>query len=360
MRNCCLFLVFSFSSFLSEAQDSLLSAIDFSAYMEVYAGWSELGGKRHSQPDFLYNNTRTEELSINLAVVRMNWNNSRFSMTLAGQAGSYVQRNLAGENPSLRWINEAHIGMVLGKSGRTKLDVGVLPSHIGMEGLYAHSNPMLTRSLMAENSPYFETGIRVTHISENKKWEVSGLVLNGWQRIYMPDGYYLPAIGTQALFRPNEKWTINWSTYAGDVSFDEDVALRYFQDLWMQFQPNQHWVISAAFDLGSQPDLSNDDWNRSQWLAWQTVLQYRWNNHWGVGMRMEQLRDRDKIYMANPYDGSFDVMGYAMGFEYRPSDKWCVRMEARRLDSPFYIGEERTGDWTNVGQGILVALSGSI
>ena len=43
-------------------------------------------------------------------------------------------------------------------------------------------NCTLTRSLLAENLPYFLTGAKLT-INPTDKWEIAGLKVNGWQPI---------------------------------------------------------------------------------------------------------------------------------------------------------------------------------
>ena len=65
----------------------------------------------------------------------------------------------------------------------------------------------LTRSILADNTPYYESGAKITYTSDNSKWFFSGLVLNGWQHIQRPDGNNTPAFGTQITFTPNDKVT---------------------------------------------------------------------------------------------------------------------------------------------------------
>ncbi|MFN8396073.1 MAG: outer membrane beta-barrel protein [Bacteroidia bacterium] len=62
----------------------------------------------------------------------------------------------------------------------------------------------LTRSMVADNTPYFESGLKVGHTSADGKWFISGLILNGWQRMSHPVGYNLPAVGHQLTWKPKE------------------------------------------------------------------------------------------------------------------------------------------------------------
>jgi hypothetical protein len=79
------------------------------------------------------------------------------------------------------------------------LDAGVLPSHIGFESAISMDNPTLTRSLPAENSPYFLTGAKLTFTPPTSSGTFAGLLVNGWQRIQRLAGNSLPARGYASL-----------------------------------------------------------------------------------------------------------------------------------------------------------------
>lgn len=58
------------------------------------------------------------------------------------------------------------------------LDAGIYPSHIGLESAVGKDNRTLTRSLAAENSPYYESGARITYVTPNNAWTLCAHVLN--------------------------------------------------------------------------------------------------------------------------------------------------------------------------------------
>ena len=41
----------------------------------------------------------------------------------------------------------------------------------------------LTRSIQADNSPYYERGLRLSYETKNKNWYIALMTLNGWQKI---------------------------------------------------------------------------------------------------------------------------------------------------------------------------------
>ena len=82
-----------------------------------------------------------------------------------------------------------------------------MPSHIGWEGAVSKDDWTLTRSVAADNSPYFESGVKIGYTSKNEQWYLSALILNGWQRIHRVDGNSTPAFGTQITYKPSSKIT---------------------------------------------------------------------------------------------------------------------------------------------------------
>jgi hypothetical protein len=101
-----------------------------------------------------------------------------------------MNSNYAAESGVLKNIYEANVGVKISKHKNLWIDAGILPSHIGFESAVSKDCFTLTRSMQAENSPYFESGAKISYTSDNGKWFVSGLVLNGWQRIQRIDGNY--------------------------------------------------------------------------------------------------------------------------------------------------------------------------
>ena len=120
-------------------------------------------------------------------------------------AGTYPQDNMVAEQGALRYINEANIGVKISENKNLWIDAGIMPSHIGWESAIGKDNYTLTRSIAAENSPYFETGVRLSYTTDNGKWYLSGLVLNGWQRIAKPEGNQSISFGHQVTYKPSEK-----------------------------------------------------------------------------------------------------------------------------------------------------------
>ncbi len=148
-------------------------------------------------------------------------------------AGTYAQNNLAGEQELLRHVFEANAGVALDVQGPLWLDAGIFPSHIGFESAVSADNPTLTRSILAENFPYYLAGAKLS-CGPSEKWELTALVLNGWQRIQRVPGSSLPSLGslgTQVTYSPSPATTLNWSTFIGADDPDPTRRMRYFNNL---------------------------------------------------------------------------------------------------------------------------------
>jgi hypothetical protein len=145
------------------------------------------------------------------------------------QAGTYVQDNYAVEPDWAKVLLEANLGVALNRQNTLWLDVGVLPSHIGFESAGSLENWTLTRSIIAENSPYYLTGAKLTWVVQ-PKLEFSLLGVNGWQRIYA-SGKFLPAIGWQVKYHQN-KTILNWSSFIGNVEVEATKRARFFNNFY--------------------------------------------------------------------------------------------------------------------------------
>ncbi len=124
-------------------------------------------------------------------------------------------------------------------------------SHIGFESALSSDNLTLIRSLLAENSPYFISGVKLTY-SPNEKWDLAALVFNDWQRIKRVEGNSLLSFGTQVNYHPTERPTLNWSTFVGTDDPDSTRRMRYFNNFYGIFQISKKIALITGFDIGFQ------------------------------------------------------------------------------------------------------------
>lgn len=326
----CIVLVLLLSANISaeELDMSAPSKLKLSAYVEAYYLHGNHAGQ--NQPDFVYSFDRRHEPNINLALMRAAYASDKFRANLALADGSYMRANYAAEPHHLRNIFEANIGLKLSKDNQLWLDLGVLPSHIGFESAVGVENWTLTRSVLADNSPYFQTGARVSYASQNGQWYLSGLVINGWQRIQRANDASTPSIGHQLTYRPNDRLVLNSSSFIGNNSADQDRKMRYFHHFYAQYQLNSHWSVLFGFDIGAEQKMRNSqDYNI--WYAPITIVKYQMTDQLSIAARAEHYRDRDGVIVKAPSDDGFSATGYSMNVDYKWTNNITLRSELKSL-----------------------------
>ncbi len=296
----------------------------FSGYVEPYFSFDAGQPDSHERPAFLYNHTRHNEFNLNLGYLKIAHAAPTLRGNLALMGGTYAQRNLAAEQPLLRHIFEANAGLKISRKHALWLDAGVLPSHIGFESAIGKDCWTLTRSLLAENSPYYEAGAKITYTAPGEKWSLAALALNGWQRIQRLPGRQNPAFGTQLTVKPNGKTTLNWSTYLGDESAaGSRAAWRFFNNFYAIFQPTARFGLIAGLDVGLQ--------NGDTWLAPVCIARFSPAPRWRVAARAEYFADAAEVVVSTGLPGGFQVFGASVNVDFLPAENAVLRLETRWL-----------------------------
>lgn len=289
---------------------------------------------------FLFNHNRHNEFNLNLGIVKLDVEHSKYRANFAWQTGTYANDNYAAEPGLLKNIFEANIGISLNKKDNLWLDAGVLPSHIGFESAISMDNMTLTRSLLAENSPYFLTGAKLT-FNPNDKWEFAGLIVNGWQRIQRLGGNSLPSFGTQVNYGPTEKVALNWSTFIGTDDPDATRRMRYFSNLYSQFQVSDKFDLIAGFDIGTQ-QRSKESSTYNFWFSPVIIGQYTFNKDWKTAIRAEYYQDETGIIIPTGTANGFQTTGLSLNLDYSPTQNIICRFEGRWLNSKDDIFETKS------------------
>ncbi len=300
----------------------------FSGFADAYFAYDFNKPPHHERPGFLYNHNRHHEFNVNLAFIKVAYATDKVRGNLALMAGTYAQYNLAAEKELLKNIFEANAGVKLALGWW--LDAGIFPSHIGLESAVSTDNYTLTRSLAAENSPYYESGVKLTY-EAGPQWLITGLVLNGWQNIREPDGNTNKALGTQIQFKPNDKVVINSSTFIGNEKPDSAKQRRYFHDLYVTFQVNPDFKLAALLDTGWEEELATNNYN--SWFSPVLLLHYRFTEKLGLGARAEYYHDPNGVIINTNPAQEFKTSGYSLNLDYTPTNNVWLRLEGRHLRS---------------------------
>ena len=316
-----------FLSFVGNAQDKDSLKIEVSGYLETYYAYDFSNPTTDSKLPFSYNYNRHNEFNVNNGLIRTQLEYGNVYASIAVHTGTYVEDNYVTED--IKLLSEAYIGMNLNDNKKSAIEVGIMPSYIGFESATTSSNLTLTRSILAENSPYFMTGIKYDY-EPNDEWRFSGLVTNGWQRINKPDKSVAPALGTQIVYKPKEKTILNWSTFIGKEFYENELAMRYFSNLYWDNQWNSKWRTILGFDFGIQDSSSLND-KHLYWMSPVLITQYSISTKWQTAVRFEYYQDEDNVIIAT--SDAFKTSGASINFDYLPNSKVKLRTEARYFDS---------------------------
>ena len=336
------------------ASAQLDSAITITGYAEAYYSSDLAQPANHARPGFFYSYNRHNEVNLNMGMVKLAYAKNNVRGNIALMAGTYPQANMAAEPVALRSVFEANAGFRLSRKHELWLDAGVLPSHIGWESAIGKDCWTLTRSIAAENSPYYEAGARLSYTSANTKWYMSGLLLNGWQRIARLDGNNTPAFGTQLTYKPNDRTTLNWSTFIGNDKPDTLSQMRYFSDLYAQLQITERFALLAGFDIGMEQAASGD--SSALWMTPVLVPRYKIGKKSYLAARVELYQDKDGVIISTGTVHGFNKMGYSLNFDHWVADNVLWRIEARSLSSQDKIFADADGKATAINTFVTASL----
>ncbi len=243
-----------------------------------------------------------------------------------------MQANYAAEPKDLQKVFEANIGLKLSDQYNLWLDAGVLPSHIGFETAVGAENWTLTRSILADNSPYFETGLRLSYTSVDGKWYASGLLLNGWQRIQRPEGNTMPSFGHQLTYKPNPKITLNSSSFIGNDKSDKNRKMRYFHNFYGQYQLDDHWSLITGFDIGAEQRERNSN-SYNVWFTPIVITRYAYSDWLSITARAEYYQDKNGVIVDTGTPSGIRTTSYSANVDFKVSTNVGLRAELRKFHS---------------------------
>ncbi|WP_400193917.1 outer membrane beta-barrel protein [Hymenobacter sp. B81] len=315
--------------------------LTFFGYVEGYYGYDFRHARQPRRPAFLYAHARQNEFSINNALVGLRYEQGHVRAAAGLHAGTYVAANYAAEEAALRPIYEAYAGFRPFR--RTWLDVGIFSSHLGFESAIGKDNWTLSRSLMAENSPYYEAGARLTY-EASPRLTLTALVLNGWQNIGETNG--AKALGTQVQWKPTARLVLNSSSFYGNEQPRDSVRRRrYFHHAYASYAATRRLSLAVVADVGwqeSEPTRPRaDTWHTAALLA-----RFQLAAGWHAALRGEYYRaGRGVIIRAAAPRGAAAnllVRGASLNLDHAPSANLLVRVEGRLLSAPTALFDRST------------------
>jgi hypothetical protein len=307
----------------------------FGGFVDTYYAWDF---NRPAKFDRAYTTqpARHAEFNVNLAYLEAKWSGPRYRGRLALQWGTSVQANYAGEpkiggvsGPNVsQFIQEATVGYQLGPT--LWVDGGIFFAHVGYEGWISRDNFSYTRSLVADFSPYYEAGVKMTWAA-SPKLTATFAVLNGWQDISVYNTP--PAGGIRLDYTPTPKLTLTYDNFIGNAAPDsEPMKLRLYHDVIAQYNPGGRWQFAAMGSLGTQ-GRSSSSGGTATWWGTTAFAKYRATSTLSLVGRVEQYSDPSQVIVVTGLPASFETIGGSIGIDVKFREPVLWRTELRGFHS---------------------------
>jgi hypothetical protein len=319
--------------------------ITFGAFVDGYYAF-DFNRPANFERSFTTQPARHNEFNVNLAYVETKLDAPRVRGRLAIQAGTSVQSNYAGEprngsvsGPDLaRFIQEAVVGAKI--ADNLWVDGGIFLSHLGMESFISRDNPMYTRSLVADYSPYYESGAKLT-------WQptqaVTALfaVLNGWQNISETNS--AKSAGMRIDYAASSSTTFTYYNYLGDEEVDTAThsQIRFFNGVGMKSNLTPDFLVFSELDYGTQGKASGS--GSAHWYGGMLTGRYRVTPKVAIIGRVERYADQDQVLIATGLADGFRANGASIGLDVTPQSRMLWRTELRGFQGEKAVFPQHAG-----------------
>jgi hypothetical protein len=334
-------LIGSFSWLNAQSLDSLFKNFTVNFNLEGYYSYDFNNPDSKNRPGFVYAHNRHNEFSVNHAILKTAYNDSKVRGNLGLLTGTYAQANYSTENAVFQKVFEANVGFHLSKNWW--IDAGIFGSHIGFETAIGQDNWNLTRSMIADNSPYYMTGVKVAY--EGAKLYAGLLILNGWQNI--KDNNQNKAIGWQITWKPTAKILLNSSSFFGEgqnAVVADPLLVRYFHDFYVSFQITDKFAVATLFDIGWQENKDNPaDTQTDTWSAGALLLKYAVSDKVTLAGRAEYYHDKNGVVIPTDTANGMNTQAFSLNLDVSPSLRVLWRVEGKLYTAKDEIFEKKDG-----------------
>jgi len=278
---------------------------------------------------------RHNEFNVNLAFIELKLDAPHYRGRFALQTGTSVQSNYAGEpthgavsGASLsRLIQEAVVGVKVAKN--IWIDGGVFYSHLGMESWASKDNPTYTRSLVADYSPYYQSGVKATW-TPTAKLTAQLDIVNGWQNI--SENNMAKGVGIRLDYAANANSTISYYNLFSD---EAGAKLRTFNGVGIK-QTTGKLTVLGEVDVGTQARSSATN-GTSTWYGWTAVAKVQTTPVVALVFRAESYDDKDQAIISTgsssataiPPNPALRALGGSVGVDVTPYARIAWRSELR-------------------------------
>jgi hypothetical protein len=293
---------------------------------------------------------RHDEANVNLAWIGLTFERRKAHARVALQAGTSVQSNYSGEprngassGPDLaRNIQEAFVGVKL--SDNVWIDGGIYYSYVGLESWSSSDNPTYTRSLVADYTPYYLSGARLTW-QATPKLSTQFHVVNGWQNI--SENNRSKAVGSRVDYAVSPAFTLSYANFFGNERpTGSPSQLRVFNQVMAKGTLKSGTQWQGQVDVGHQAS--------SDWYGLVAIVRQPVTSRVAVVGRVERYSDPEQVIISTGEAPGFVGNGASLGLDVQIDAGVRWRSELRGIRTTarlFPEGQSRRPTGTN---GVLV------
>jgi len=290
--------------------------VSFGGFVDSYYAY-DFGRPVNFDRPFTTQAARHNEFNVNLAYIEAKVSGPRVRGRLALQAGTSVQSNYAGEptigavsGPDLsRFIQEAVAGYQITPS--LWVDGGIFFSHIGEEGFISRDNLTYTRSLSADFTPYYESGVKLTW-QPTPRLTALLTVVNGWQNI--SENNQDKAVGARLDYARSSSTTFSYYDFVGNEAASN--RLRVFNGVGFKSGLTPALTLQGNFDYGTQQKAQNA--GSSTWWSTGLIAKLQVAPVVAVSGRLERYQDPDQVIVVTGSPGGFKATTASLGVDVTP------------------------------------------
>lgn len=310
--------------------------VTFGGFVDGYYAY-DFNHPRTLDRPFTTQAARHDEFNINLGYVEAVLSAPRLRGRFAAQFGTSVQANYAGEprigtlsGPEVsRFIQEAVAGYQLAPS--LWIDGGVFFSPFGSESWISRDNWTYTRSFIADNSPYYEAGVKAT-------WQATPTLsaqlhfINGWQNISETNSD--KSIGVRIDYAPHPDFDFAYDAYMGNDQPDSIPSqFRLWQEGIAQVRVTSRLQLRGTFDYGLQQRPAGIN-GSAYWSGWAIIGRYQVTGAVAMAGRVERYSDPEQVIVVTGLPYGLRVNAASINVDIAPAPRLLWRTEMRVLASP--------------------------
>lgn len=277
---------------------------------------------------------RHDEVNVNLAWLGLTVERQRVRARVALQAGTSVQVNYVGEpmngatsGPSVsRFIQEAVAGVKIAE--HLWIDGGIYYSYLGLEAWSSSDNPTYTRSLVADYSPYYLSGARLSW-QATPKLSAQFHVMNGWQII--SENNRSKAVGARLDYAVSPRVTLSYANFFGN---EQPVGMPAGRRVFNQVMAKG--TLASGTEWQAQADAGRQ--NGSDWHGLVAIVRQPLTSTVALVGRIERYSDPDQVIITTGSAAGFVGNGGSAGVDVRldPGVRWRSELRGIRTTAALY------------------------